>query len=242
MKKFVLLFLVAIMAMTSAKADIVTSTSYYKEGPRMQWFVRAGVSFNSIGGDFVKEYKDYAKDNGDEASFGTKVGFDITGGFQRYFGKSNAYWGAELGFGTRGFSAKYTDYDVHRDSEGNEVREKGETGKASQSNINIKLPIFIGYNHPIGEHMKIDGHVGPYVSYDISKSSKDDDELFGRHERLKDYADVTGLDVGAAVGVGFWYDHVMIDVTYQKGFMKLVEAEGKKGTSSHFLVRVGYAF
>ncbi len=228
MKKSILLAMVALFAITSftSNGEILTSRSFYKEGAHITWFVRGGVSLNSISGDFVKEFKKY------DMSFGMKLGFDISAGFQRYFGKKNLYWGAELGLGTRGFSAKYTENDNNKDH------------KASLSNINVKLPIFIGYCHPIGEHMKIDAHVGPYVSYDFTKSAKDDDAIFGRnYQDLENMADVVGVDAGAAVGIGFWYDHFLIDVTYQKGFIETVKNYGdQKGTSSHIMFRIGYGF
>ena len=239
MKKIIVSTIVALFAITSftSKGEILTSRSFYKEGPRMTWFVRGGVSLNMVGGDYVKYWKD------EDRSFGMKPGFDISAGFERFFGKKNLYWGLELGIGTRGFSAKYekeyTDW-----VEGKEVKGT-DTYKASLSNINVKLPIFIGYCHPIGEHMKIDAHVGPYVSYDFTKSAKDDDgNVFGGYgDSFKyNHADVVGVDAGAAVGLGFWYDHFLIDVTYQKGFIETVNYGGEKGTASHLLIRIGYGF
>ena len=244
MKKSILSALVALFAITSftSNGEILTSRSFYKEGARMTWFVRGGVSLNSIGGDFVKDFKNSAEGKGDKMSFGMKLGFDFSGGFQRYFGKKNLYWGAELGIGTRGFSAKYTHNYIEYDANGNKV-EVSEDNKASLSNINVKLPIFIGYCQPIGEHMKIDAHVGPYVSYDFTKSAKDDEGIFDHnYERLENMADVVGVDAGAAVGIGFWYDHFLIDVTYQKGFIETVNYGGDKGTSSHIMFRIGYGF
>lgn len=244
MKKSILSALVALFAITSftSNGEILTSRSFYKEGARMTWFVRGGVSLNNIGGDFVKVLKKSAEGKGDKMSFGMKLGFDISAGFQRYFGKKNLYWGAELGIGTRGFSAKYTNNYIENDANGNKV-EVSEDNKASLSNINVKLPIFIGYCQPIGEHMKIDAHVGPYVSYDFTKSANDDEGIFDHsYERLDNMADVVGVDAGAAVGIGFWYDHFLIDVTYQKGFIETVNYGGNKGTSSHIMFRIGYGF
>lgn len=229
--------MVTLFAITSftSNGEILTSRSFYKEGPRMTWFVRGGVSLNSISGDFVKDWKN------NDVSFGMKPGFDISAGFQRYFGKKNLYWGAELGIGTRGFSAKY-DHKYSDWVDGSQV-EKSETYKASLSNINVKLPIFLGYCQPIGESMKIDVHVGPYVSYDFSKSAKDDDGIFERsYSDLENHVDVVGVDAGAAVGIGFWYDHFLIDVTYQKGFIETVNYGGDKGTASHIMFRIGYGF
>lgn len=244
MKKLLSLAVVALVAMTTttANAVIVNSRSFYKEGPRTTWFIRGGVSLNSISGDYVKYWKDQA-DEGDKMSFGMNVGFDVSAGFQRFLGKKNIYWGAELGVGTRGFSAKYNDvWTDGRDEDGNPIL-KSENYKASQSNINVKLPIFIGYSQPIGEHFKIDGHVGPYVSYDFSKSSKDDEGIFEHgYSELKEHADVKGIDAGVAVGLGLWYDHFLIDVTYQKGFIETVNYGDNKGTASHIMLRIGYGF
>ena len=89
--------------------------------------------------------------------------------------------------------------------------------------------------------------MGPYVSYDFSRSAKDDDGIFESHRSystLKDMAkeDVLGLDVGAAVGIGLWYDHFLFDITYQKGFFETVKYGGNKATSSHIMFRIGYGF
>ena len=230
MKKIIVSTIVAVFAITSltSKGEILTSRSFYKEDSRQTWFVRGGVSMNTIGGDFVKKWES------EDRSFGMKPGFDISAGFERFFGKKNLYWGAELGLGTRGFSAKYNE----------KMGDANETYKASLSNINVKLPIFIGYCHPLTENIKLDAHVGPYVSYDFSKSIKDDDDrVFGAsYDSLENHADVVGVDAGAAIGIGLWYDKFLIDVTYQKGFIETVEYGGDNATASHLMIRIGIGF
>ena len=136
MKKIIVSTIVALFAITSftSKGEILTSRSFYKEGPRMTWFVRGGVSLNMVGGDYVKYWKD------EDRSFGMKPGFDISAGFERFFGKKNLYWGLELGIGTRGFSAKYeTTFTPQEAGECiPEVQPLAQAGKQSADHSDLK--------------------------------------------------------------------------------------------------------
>ena len=231
MKKFLALALVVLMG-ASANAQLVQSRSFHKEGARVNWFVRGGVSLNTTNGKYVKDFKKINEDNGFKGSVGFKPGFDVSAGFQRFFGKKNGYWGAELGVGTRGFTQKSKSESV--------------TYKENLNAFTVKLPIFLGYSYPINEDFRIDGHVGPFVSFDFAGKFTDSDGETTSISELEDEYDneYQRLDVGAAAGLGVWYDHVLLDVTYQRGFFKWFGAEHylDQGNASNIIIRLGYAF
>ena len=103
MKKL-FVFLVAAMAVISASAQMRTSRTFTKVKSRTEWIVRVGPSFNRLTG--------YDKQYVEDVKVGSKVGFDLDLGFNKYIGGSDLYWGMELGIGTRGtkFDFEYGDY------------------------------------------------------------------------------------------------------------------------------------
>ena len=192
--KKLVIALFAAMLCISAQAQLRTSRTFFKSNSRTEWILRAGVSFNNIAGT-------------DAEGLSSKTGFDVDFGFNKYFGQSNIYWGMELGVGTRGASLEY----------------EGE--KEGFTSYNVKYsPFTIGYKFPVTEAIKIDPHVGGYLSYDFSTTN--DVEL------------ENDFDAGIQAGVGVWYGRINLDFMYQRGFVDMVE----KGKTSNFLIRVGYAF
>ncbi len=192
--KKLVIALFAAMLCISAQAQLRTSRTFFKSNSRTEWILRAGVSFNNIAGT-------------DAEGLSSKTGFDVDFGFNKYFGQSNLYWGMELGVGTRGASLEY----------------EGE--KEGFTSYNVKYsPFTIGYKFPVTEAIKIDPHVGGYLSYDFSTTN--DVEL------------ENDFDAGIQAGVGVWYGRINLDFMYQRGFVDMVE----KGKTSNFLIRVGYAF
>lgn len=231
MKKLILLSLITLMGL-NLNAQLVRSRSFQKSDARITWFVRGGLSLNGINGDYVESMKEEAVHEGAKGSFGFKPGFDISVGFERFFGKKNLYWGAELGVGTRGFTFDYKT-DNYNDKE-------------NMNAFNAKLPIYLGYCHPITEDLKIDAHVGPYVSFDFAGKYSEEDDHWDMGE-LEDEFNYQRLDVGAAAGIGVWYDRFLLDVTYQRGFMNWMEPyyeyrSSGQGTSHNIIVRLGVAF
>lgn len=228
MKKVLLLAVMGIMA-ACASAQVVRSTTYVKEKTPTQWYVRAGLSFNN-----------YTSMTGADADGkqGMKMGAEFDLGFQRPIKKSGAYWGMELGIGSRGGTYEWDDK---------------EDGKYSYSAWNVKYsPITFGYQYAVTENIKIDGHIGAFVSYDFSKSCKfsidkkykeywSDFEIEEEEEWGKDLME--DFDVGLQIGVGVWVKKFNVDLTYQRGFMDAMSAdETKAPKSSNLMLRVGYAF
>lgn len=217
MKKSIILIAAAAFMAVSANAQIVTSRTMVKNHNTM-WYVRAGMSINNLAG--------VPDETG--LSLGSKVGMDVDFGFHRNIGKSGAYWGMELGVGTRGASFDVEDY--------------GDKFSTDLSAWNIKYsPFTFGYKYSVTDDLKIDGHLGAFLSYDFSKKFEDADG-----DDMLDYIDYQDLDAGIQVGIGAWYKKFNIDLTYQRGFVNAAEiydGDKDKGiTSSNFEIRVGYAF
>ena len=96
MKKYIFIALAMLVAV-SAQAQVRTSRTFIKTKSRTEWIIRAGVSFNSLTG-----IKNPLEGTGYESDFsaGSRTGFDVDFGFNKYFGQSNCYWGMELGVAT----------------------------------------------------------------------------------------------------------------------------------------------
>lgn len=201
MKKLVLLIVAAALTAVSASAQVVTSRTFVKSKSQTMWYVRAGMSINNLAGA------------SDDSDLGAKVGMDADLGFHRSIGKSGAYWGMELGVGSRG--ASYDDENL--------------------STWNVKYsPITFGYKYALTDDLKLDGHFGGFASYDFSKKW----EVKGH-----DYSDDidNDFDAGMQIGIGAWWKKLNIDFTYQRGFIKMFD-DGDGLTSSNFEIRIGYAF
>lgn len=223
MKKLVFLFVAAMLAM-SASAQVVTSRTLVKSKSNTMWYARVGMSINNIAG-FHDETDGY-----ESLSIGSKIGMDVDFGFQRNIGKSGLYWGMELGIGTRG--ASFTLEDTYYD----------EKADMDYTAWNVKYsPFTIGYKYSLTDALKLDGHLGAFVSYDFTKKWEDvdGDDMF-------DYFDYTDVDAGIQVGIGLWWNKINLDFMYQRGFVKAFEQyyDGKDHglKSSNFEIRLGYAF
>lgn len=220
MKKLILFFAAIAMAV-AANAQIVTSRTYVKSKTQTMWYGRIGMSINNMAGAPSLEDKSVGM------KVGSKVGMDVDFGFHRNMGKTNAYWGMELGIGTRG--TKVTTND------------DGDKYTASLSAWNVKYsPVTFGYKYAVTEDLKIDGHLGAFVSYDFSKKFEDSDG-----DDMIDYLDYKDFDAGLQVGIGFWWKKVNLDFMYQRGFIGAFDwsdYNSDKGYSSNFEIRLGYAF
>lgn len=220
MKKLFIV-MIAVLAAVSAQAQLRTSRTFTKTKSRTEWIVRVGPSFNRLTG--------YDKDDIEGAKVGGKVGFDIDFGFNKYFGQSSAYWGMELGVGTRGTKFEFAGSD---DSLG-----------ATMYDIKWS-PITVGYKYAITDQFRVDPHIGIYASYDISTSANEVNNV-----TIDGFEN--GFDAGLQLGVGFWFNRINLDFMYQFGFVNANPEithnysswnyiEG--GKTSNFLIRVGYSF
>lgn len=221
MKKLFFLSLFA-LASIAANAQLVKSRTFAKEESNTTWYTRLGLSFNNVTG-YVTEQADE-----DGESYGSKVGYDISFGFQKPIRHSDIYWGMDLGLGTRGFSNSYTSGQ--------------EEAKDKLITHNVKFsPLTFGYKRSITDMISIDLHVGGYVSYDYAGTLK---SSWGSSEEKTNIDDLDWypLDSGIAAGIGAWYDRFNLELTYQRGFINCFDEDNDSSYSSNFMIRLGVAF
>lgn len=213
MKKIALL-LTALVMCVAAQAQVRTSRTFVKQKANMEWIVRAGLNINHLAGFDVA----------DGVKVGSRAGFDVDFGFNRYFNNSNLYWGMELGLNSRGGSVG------------------DDEAKFKFAGYNVKYsPFTIGYKFPVADGIKIDPHFGVYASYDFATSVKFDngDESID----VKDYMDFDNkYDVGIQIGAGIWYQRFNLDLMYVRGFINTYDDYIEGGKTSNFEIRLGVAF
>lgn len=238
-----------------ANAQIVRSTTFNKvpkEKTKTTWYVRAGVSLNNMTGEgrsnLMKEIKDEGElADGEKAGFTTRAGYDFEVGFKKNFGKSDMYWGMQLGFGTRGGGFVHKYY-------GHYYGDKVELKETSDLDLyTIKYtPFQFGYMYPINEDISLDAHLGVFLSFDLGGSMKDKDIVDGKVEDDWKYSygetDCVPFDAGIQLGIGAWYKKFNLDVSWQRGFVKMVgdfpynDDNFGDIKSSNFVIALGYAF
>lgn len=223
MKKIILLIAVTILTVITASSQIVTSRTLVKSKTETMWYARAGISINTLA----------VSEADDEMSVGSKAALALDLGFQRNIGKSGLYWGMELGLASHG--ATFGISDEYKDQYD---EDELQYYKASYSAWGLKYsPFTIGYKYSLTDDMKIDGHLGGFVSYDLSKKMKGDDvddDVFD---------DYQNFDAGLQVGIGIWWKKFNLDFMYQRGFVDtqlLYDCDGSY--SSNFSIRLGYSF
>lgn len=200
MRKLVIA-LSAVMFCISAQAQLRTSRTFFKSNTRTEWILRAGVSINNIAGV-------------EADGLSSKTGFDVDFGFNKYFGETNLYWGMELGIGTRGATLEWED--------------GYETAKEGFTSYNVKYsPFTLGYKFPVTEAIKVDPHLGGYLSYGFATTN--------------DVSLDRDIDAGIQMGIGLWYGRANLDFMYQRGFVSWFD-DPINGKTSNFLIRIGYAF
>ncbi len=164
---------------------------------------------------------------------GAKVGYNFGLGFQMPIKQKGAYWGMELGLGSRGWS--YNDKD---DSDYDQ--------SAIAHNVQLS-PFTFGWKIDLGDKVKLDPHIGAYVSVDYKSKVSYDDETYDWDEWSDEigsrgcWPDYNCYDVGMNLGVGVWYDRFNFDITWQRGFIDaFTELDGFK--TSNVMFRLGIAF
>ncbi len=266
MKKIILLAVVAIITL-STSAQVKYSRTFGKKESNITWYLRAGVNFNMVTGDYDEDNYHWetqwvgSEESGafeevrgrEETMVKGKVGFDISAGFNKPFGKSPVYWGMELGFSSRGLTATNIEHDEEFDWENLDYIQSYEEGdKGNFTAYNAKLvPFMIGYKYDISKDLKLDAHIGAFVSYDFATScdmSNDyeyDEDMKDIHNIPDGEEEFDALDAGLQLGIGAWYKRFNIDLTWQKGFMHYVDGpyvDNGGAKNSAIMVRLGVAF
>lgn len=249
MKKFLVFASLAALAV-SANAQVMTSRTRVKEKKPTMWYARIGVSLDNLAGgnDYKKEYTfDYSGKHS-KVTIAPQAGMDIDFGFQRGIGKAGLYWGMELGFGTRG-GAMRSEYSYHYEDRWDSYTVEGKS-KGRLLTWNIKYsPFTFGYKYSITDDIKIDAHLGLFLSYDFAGNAKfkyddDDDEKLSLGD-LRDEYDFQAFDAGLQLGAGVWWKRFNFDITWQRGFVPLGSYyldDRHDLYSSNVMFRLGVAF
>lgn len=238
------------MAVT-ASAQVMDSYSYSKSKSNTMWYARIGMGIDNLSGG--KMVNDLNKDNEyTEYSFGSRAGLEVDFGFQKPIKDFGLYWGMELGIGTRGASYKEKDKD---DGDWTE-------GKGTAWNVKYS-PFTFGYKYSVTDDLKIDAHIGAFVSYDFAgKKMKFEDSDGDTWDKDFDdlHWDYLAVDAGMQIGAGVWFKRFNLDFTYQRGFVPMFKptvttytynshgyytsssSEEYSLCSSNFMIRLGVAF
>lgn len=266
MKKVLLAAVVALTAM-GANAQIARSTMF--EAPEHEnntmWYFRAGVSINNaaVNGDM----KDALEAEYGDTGLGSKAGYDFQFGFNKTIGGTDAYWGMEFGFGTRGYSQNI-EVNESQNAYGYTVNGYYQQKESLLSHTFKITPVMFGYKYGISDKIKIDAHLGAFISVDMagtykieneysitnnfdaslnqSGSSKEDFGIGDINKDNFDY-DYNRFDAGIQAGIGVWYGRWNLDFTYQRGFCSIYSFDdydnfSPKVSSSNAVIRLGFAF
>lgn len=227
MKKFLIVALVALFGASAANAQLVKSRTYTETEKKSNtmWFLRVGMAMNNY-----TQTDDFEPDG-----IGSKIGYDFSVGFHKPIADFGMYWGMEFGLGTRGYKQS--------------LDEKGYSYSESTLAHNVKIsPITFGYKYAVTDWLKIDAHLGAYLSYDYAGKYKweyDDDQYSedGDESVYDAFDDYFGFDAGIQAGIGLWFDRFNLDFTYQRGFMGIYDiSDFDSPRSSNFMIRLGVAF
>lgn len=216
MKKLFSFVITAILcgSVAFAQSAIVSSRStsiQVTETPsNTQWILRAGANFAGVSGDGAEDT-------------GKKIGYDLALSFQKPLSDFGMFWGMELGLGTRGYS--YDEYET----------------EASLLAHNVRFsPFTFGYAYSINETVKIDAHLGAWVSYDLFGKAKYEDDWDDYDENISDVEDYNNLDYGLTLGVGIWYDRFNLDLSWQRGLNEVIK--DCESNANNIMLRLGVAF
>lgn len=260
MKKVLLVALVAAAGM-SASAQMMDSFSYTKTKSKTMWYARVGVSVDNI------TLGDYGKDNSasesgeywswEESMTGCKrAGLTVDFGFQKPISNFGLYWGMELGIGTRGGGFKEA-YEESENYPGEDPEFESGWDKSYGTTWAVKYsPITLGYKYAITDQIKLDAHIGAYLSYDFAGKKMKFSDSEGNAFDDVDFDDLPNLDykpadVGMTLGLGVWFNRFNLDFSWQRGFVPMFETYGYdlngndteyKFYSSNFQIRLGVAF
>lgn len=138
----------------------------------------------------------------------------------------------EFGLGSRGYTDTSTEYDYK------------ETLSAYNA---VVSPFNFGWKYEVVDGLKVDAHLGAYVSYDFTGKFKYEDdgetEECGLDESY--WYDYNRVDAGVIFGFGIWYkDRFNVDLSFQDGMINMFDfgSDDLKCNTRNVLLRVGIAF
>lgn len=223
MKKFILLAVTALFV-TTASAQIVSSssrsiTTEKRESTSISYF-RAGMNFTTVTNNDEFENK------------GRKLGYSIAYGFNKAIATNGAYWGMEFGLGSRGFTDTY---------DGGELSDE----LTMLSYNAVVSPFNFGWKYEVIDGLKVDAHIGAYVSYDFAGKLKYETSYdYSEEYTIDEIEDYSSIDAGVIFGFGVWYkDRFNVDLSFQNGMINMFDSGGScKFNTRNILLRVGITF
>lgn len=256
MKKLMFLLFMCSLGLVSQAQEVLQLPEGFSGGETI-WIVRAGVSFSGVTGKGIDAQEDSWTKGKWDGSFGRSFGGNLSIGFNKSFGSSPLYWGMDLGVAMRGYKTDATwSYGSSSSiSGGYDSHTKSETITLTAYNAQLS-PINIGYKIIFNERMTLDIHVGGFASYDfagnLKSESYDHIYLTGKYGtndkttensnsiKIGDIDSYRNYDFGAIGGIGFWYGHFNIDLSYQRGFISIYDGDNTYFCNK-FMVKLGYA-
>lgn len=222
MKKF-FSFLIVLVAALTANAQIYSyettamKVDKIRNNTNTTWYIRAGLSNNTLS----------STPSGFDPD--SKLGYEISAGFQKPFTNLGFYWGMELGLGSQGYEYEDKIEDYKMTDMGHVVRYS---------------PITLGFKYDISAlDITLDAHVGGFISYTYGGEFELQE---GDYDVSEDHWEFNGdyFDYGMKLGLGAWWKKFNLDFSYQRGFTSqwLDEGDFEDSYYSSFIISLGYAF
>lgn len=199
-------------------------------------YIRTGVSMNCVTGSGVDNAKTEWVTNKINGEFKNTIGGSLSVGVDMPLGISPFYYGMSFSLAMRGYKTSEKWKDGVNKLEGQEKL----TAFVAQLS-----PLNIGYIAKLTDHTALDMHFGLYFSTDIAGTFSDelyysDNTKDKKTTEISDKEDYNRYDAGICGGIGLWFNHWGVDISYQRGIASIKKADDY--CSTKLLLSVGYAF
>ncbi|MFI3303400.1 MAG: outer membrane beta-barrel protein [Rikenellaceae bacterium] len=240
------------VAVAATKTTTPKSTPVVEESPKSAPITKATIiaddserlNYIRVGLNLAKMTNDYENDYFKNAR---KQGYYLGYGFHKPFSTPNLYWGMEFALTTRGYMEKW---DFSDEGEG-EIKFYLSTHSVMVSPFNI------GYKYQLPYDLKVDLHLGTFVSYDYAGEFVDKYSNYPEDNStmsIKDFNDLAfendydctnyeRIDAGLIFGFGVWYqDKYNFDISFRNGFVSPFANSSTTRKSRNLMLRLGYSF
>lgn len=225
MKKYLLIVICAVFAMTASAQRARSSSSSFFSTERsdapISWTVTAGLNLTNM--SFSQEGLHTSPDSRAGLNVGVYVDIPL---IESIFIKSGLL-----------YSAKGCKYEVGNYEE-------------TYSPAYLELPILASYRYSFSDAAQLQFNVGPYLAYGIGGKSKvengrdsDEEDFFG------DNSDTQRFDAGLHLGAGITVSsHYYLGLSYQWGFANVLSNshdnhnDGLSIKNRNFMINLGYTF
>jgi hypothetical protein len=223
-----------------SQAQISSLPKGFSSG-ELVWYARTGLSLNGITGPGVDDEKTNWAAEKCYGEFKNILGGSLTVGADMPIGNSPFYIGISISGSMRGYEKSM------RWKEGTSLL-RSQTERLTAFNAQIS-PMNIGYIAKLSKNTALDFHVGCFFSYDmaatLSSETVFNDDSMDKDSYdisyLKDHGNYTIYDIGFNGGAGLWFNHWIIDFSYQRGIASMFN-NGNDFYSKKVQLSLGYAF